>query len=141
MGFRILVLVVVSLSSMPMSSQSKPAVSPSYVASVRPASGAPGGFWITPGLFRASNVTARFLIAIGYGLQPWQITGGPGWLDTERFDVDARLESEPADKGLEGPMIKALARKTGFVWCCMRIRAMLPSMRLRWEPTGRTGSS
>ncbi len=86
----------------------KPESSPSYVASIRPASGAPGGFWITPGGFRASNVTARFLIAIAYGLQPWQITGGLGWLDSDLFDVEARLESDSADKGGEGPMIKAL---------------------------------
>ncbi len=88
--------------------QSNPETSPSYVASIKPASGAPGGFWITPGLFRAINVTARFLIAIGYGLQTWQITGGPGWLDSDRFDVEARLENEHADKGRESSMIKAL---------------------------------
>ena len=97
-----------SLGMMPLSAQPKPDIPPSYVASIRPASGAPGGFWITPGLFRASNVTARFLIAIAYGLQPWQITGGPDWLDGDRFDVEARLESDSADEGGEGRMIKAL---------------------------------
>lgn len=97
-----------SLSSMPMSAQPKPGISPSYVASIRPASGAGGGFRITPGLFRASNVTARFLIAIAYGLQPWQIIGGLGWLDTDRFDVEARLENDRDAKGDEGAMIKAL---------------------------------
>ncbi|HVW09284.1 MAG TPA: TIGR03435 family protein [Bryobacteraceae bacterium] len=104
------VLVMVAaglLSTMPVSAQPKPAGPPPYVASIRPAGGAPGGFQITPGLFRAGDVTARLLIAIGYGLQPWQITGGPGWLDTDRFDVEARLESD-ADQGSEGMMIKAM---------------------------------
>jgi uncharacterized protein (TIGR03435 family) len=91
-----------------MYAQPKPEIAPHYVASIRPASGAPGGFWITPGLFRAGNVTPRFLIAIAWGLQTWQITGGPGWLDADRFDVEARLENSSADKGREGEMIKAL---------------------------------
>lgn len=103
-----LVWVAGSLSTMPLFAQPTPDIPPSYVASIRPASGAPGGFWITPGHFRASNVTARFLIAIAYGLQPWQIAGGLGWLDADRFDIEARLESDPSDKGGEGSMIKAL---------------------------------
>lgn len=99
---------VAFVAAIPLSAQPKLDIPPSYVASIRPAGGEPGGFWITPGLFRAGNVTARFLIAIAYGLQPWQITGGPGWLDADRFDVEARLESDPANKGREGQMIKAL---------------------------------
>ena len=67
------------------------------MASIKPASGAPGGFWITPGLFRASNVIARFPVAVAYGLQPWQITGGLGWLDSDHFDVDCSpASSRPA---------------------------------------------
>jgi uncharacterized protein (TIGR03435 family) len=78
-----------------------------YVASIKRASGEPGGFHITPGRFVARGVTARFLVAIAYGLQPYQIIGGPAWIDSERFDVEARLDDE-ADMGQEGSMIKAL---------------------------------
>ncbi len=108
LGLLALVCVTGSFSTMPLSAQPKPQISPSYVASIRPASGAPGGFWITPGHRRAGNVTARFLIAVAYGLQPWQIIAGPGWLDANRFDVEARLENGPTDNVDEGPMIKAL---------------------------------
>ncbi|HEY4088542.1 MAG TPA: TIGR03435 family protein [Bryobacteraceae bacterium] len=99
---------ILALTGSLLYAQPTPEIAPHYVASIRPASGAPGGFWITSGLFRASNVTARFLVAVAYGLQPWLITGGPGWIDSDHFDVEARLENSSADKDRESAMIKAL---------------------------------
>ena len=39
--------------------------------------------------FYATNVSLSYIISFAYELHPGQITGGPGWLDTERFDVVA----------------------------------------------------
>jgi uncharacterized protein (TIGR03435 family) len=80
-----------------------------YVVSVKPGNASdPGGFWITPGRFLARNVTARFLVAIAYGVQNFQVSGGPGWVDNDHFDVEARLDDAMARQGQEGPMMKSL---------------------------------
>jgi uncharacterized protein (TIGR03435 family) len=34
----------------------------------------------------------RFLIKIAYGIQDFQISGGPKWLNTDMFDIDAKSE-------------------------------------------------
>jgi uncharacterized protein (TIGR03435 family) len=39
--------------------------------------------------FYATNVSLSYMISFAYELHPGQITGGPGWLDGERFDVVA----------------------------------------------------
>jgi uncharacterized protein (TIGR03435 family) len=44
------------------------------------------------GRFSASNVTLRFLIKIAYDLRDDQILGGPNWLDSKRYDVDANCD-------------------------------------------------
>jgi hypothetical protein len=42
------------------------------------------------GHFRGTNLTAKSLILQGYRVQDFQVVGGPDWLNTERFDVEAR---------------------------------------------------
>ncbi len=49
--------------------------------------GQPGGRFI------AMGATLRRLVAAAYG-DP-QIDGGPAWMDTDRFDVNARAEGDP----------------------------------------------
>jgi uncharacterized protein (TIGR03435 family) len=41
------------------------------------------------------NQTVRGLISSSYGLQDYLIIGGPGWLRTDGFDIDARVEATP----------------------------------------------
>ncbi len=47
------------------------------------------------GRLRLVNQTARMLINSSYGIQDYQIIGGPDWLRTERFDIDAIVEVTP----------------------------------------------
>jgi uncharacterized protein (TIGR03435 family) len=42
------------------------------------------------GVFRARNVTLKSLIQQAYDVRDFQISGGPGWLNTERYDIDAK---------------------------------------------------
>jgi uncharacterized protein (TIGR03435 family) len=42
------------------------------------------------GAFTGTNVTLRQLIVSAYRVRRFQVTGGPGWLDSERFDINAR---------------------------------------------------
>src|SRR5262252_401004 len=45
------------------------------------------------GALRVRNGTLRGLIESAYDIRDFQIIGGPGWLNTDRFDVLARSES------------------------------------------------
>jgi uncharacterized protein (TIGR03435 family) len=58
------------------------------------------------GRFRATNVPLRELIAAAYGaaqpLATFQITGGPKWIESDRFDVIAKAPGDP-QPGPNGP--------------------------------------
>src|ERR1700689_246728 len=46
---------------------------------------------ITPGgNLRAENVTLRTLIEDAYRMKPFQLSGGPRWIDQDRFEVLAK---------------------------------------------------
>jgi uncharacterized protein (TIGR03435 family) len=47
------------------------------------------------GRFVAANISLRFLMRAAFQLQEDQIVGGPDWLTTERFDIDARAPQAP----------------------------------------------
>ena len=48
--------------------------------------------------FTATNVALRMLIRVAYGVQEFQISGGPDWLNSEKYDIEAKAEaSSPND--------------------------------------------
>ena len=76
--------------------QSTPAPAFDTVSIKRNTSGGAGmrmGF--APGSVSALNVPAWQLIREAYGLQEPQLTGGPDWVPTDRFDVEARFDPTP----------------------------------------------
>jgi uncharacterized protein (TIGR03435 family) len=98
---------------------------PSFeVASVKPTSAGPVivGVWggatlrFTPGgAFEANNVTLGSIIRFAYGLRDFQTVGAPEWVDTDRFDIQARgpqgaLESE-APRRLQSLLAERFALK------------------------------
>ena len=66
------------------------------VASVKPSAnqggrkGTKGGG--SPALFSRHNSTLKSLILRAYDLQDYQLSGGPSWIDNDRYDIDARPE-------------------------------------------------
>jgi len=66
------------------------------VASIKPNKPTPGGPVMTmqrllpSGGFESVNVTLASIIRLAYSLQDFQMVGGPEWLDTVRYDVQAR---------------------------------------------------
>jgi uncharacterized protein (TIGR03435 family) len=71
------------------------------VASVRiNRSGFPGGAsGLRPAQFSAKNETLRQLIRVAYGFETFRIIGGPGWMDADRFDIEARAATDvPRDQ-------------------------------------------
>jgi uncharacterized protein (TIGR03435 family) len=72
------------------------------VASVRASASAQAESSVTilpNGRFTAANATLRSLILRAHKLHESQLIGYPEWIDVERFDIDARTVSPPA----EGP--------------------------------------
>jgi len=41
-------------------------------------------------------VTLKMLIAFAYRIQQFQISGGPAWIDSDRFDVEGKAEDPKA---------------------------------------------
>ncbi len=55
------------------------------------------------------NLSLRTLILQAYGVLDFQIVGGPRWLDTDRFDVEATTgRPEPIRLSALGPLLRGL---------------------------------
>lgn len=61
---------------------------------------AKGSFYNTdPGRVDAQNWTLKSYILIAYSLRPYQLSGISGWMDSDHFDIMAKLE-DMGDEGL-----------------------------------------
>jgi uncharacterized protein (TIGR03435 family) len=68
------------------------------VATLRPSTSGNAGWRLQPqpgGRLTGTNVPAAALIRFAYNLPDFQISGGPGWLASDRFDVEAKAEGDP----------------------------------------------
>jgi bla regulator protein blaR1 len=62
------------------------------------------------GRFTATGVTLRQLVAQAFNVRDFQISGGPGWMGSEHYDINAKAEGLPDRIPPEQlrPMIRAL---------------------------------
>lgn len=67
-------------------------------------------FRLQPGGFMATGVPVRMLIGQAFDVRDFQITGGPGWISSDRWDVNAKAEGMPDRPGmaLYRPLIQNL---------------------------------
>jgi len=79
----------------------KPAKSPEQGYSIRPA---PGGQ-----RYVATNCPIKVMIQAAYRVKAEQIVGGPGWLDTDRFDMEAKAEKPSTADELHVMLMNMLA--------------------------------
>jgi uncharacterized protein (TIGR03435 family) len=76
----------------------RPAFEFASVKSNRSRDGQPGGGLTPGGRFTFENATLRDLVALAYQLQDGslrqesQISGGPGWINADRFDIAAKAD-------------------------------------------------
>jgi uncharacterized protein (TIGR03435 family) len=59
-----------------------------------PQAGGGGALRLTPGRVATApgGVTARRIVLEAYHLTQYQLAGGPGWMDSDRFDLEAKAE-------------------------------------------------
>ncbi len=62
------------------------------VASIKPNHSGDRRFFVSwqPGRFNANGMTLKFLITMAYDVKEFQVSGGPSWVNTERYDIDAK---------------------------------------------------
>ncbi len=90
-------------------SQTAPAAEPALppvfeyeVASFKPfnpgtSEGIRMGFNTAPDSFTATGFTLQNLITMAYGIRDFQLSGAPSWLNSNRYDVTAKMDSSVAD--------------------------------------------
>src|ERR1700722_2889194 len=80
------------------------------VASIkRNVSGLGVGFNPLPGgRLTIENVPLRLLIQNAYDVFPFQVSAGPGWIGSDRWDVDAKADGNLSTPEMIGPMLAAL---------------------------------
>jgi hypothetical protein len=73
---------------------------------IKPAAPDARGMFIRPtpgGRVNITNMTLKELIVIAWRIQPFQISGGPAWLDSVHYDIAAK--SEDSSKPSEMPLM------------------------------------
>lgn len=83
----------------------KPNKSGDPAVSIQPAPG---------GRFTATNITAKLLIEWAYEIRSFQLSGEPGWVDSERFDVAAKAGGNPRYDFLQPAVAAALEEQLGL---------------------------
>ena len=94
--------------------QSQPAAPASLafeVATVEPsnpmAARGKSGITVDPGRMSARRVSLKELVFEAYNVPYYQISGGPAWLDSEQYDIDAKAET-PATRDQMRLMLRTL---------------------------------
>lgn len=81
------------------------------VASIRPTTQSTQTSEIRPtpwGRFTATNATAKSLVLRAYELVDAQLIGAPSWLNTERYDIDARAAAPAGGPDALMPLVRRL---------------------------------
>ena len=83
------------------------------VASLKPSQSAERGGGIRPApggqRYEATNCSIKLMIQAAYRVKAEQIIGGPGWLDTDHYDMEAKAEKPSSPDELHVMLINLLA--------------------------------
>lgn len=85
-----------------------PAFEVASITPCKPGTPAPPGehagmvqFTYPGGRFTARATSVKFLLEWAYDIQPAQHTGGPGWLETDRYDIVAKAPGNATDADMK----------------------------------------
>lgn len=68
-------------------------------------------FTFPGGRFKANATTLKFLLEWAYGMQPSQHSGGPAWMESDRFDVVAKAAGNPGEDQMKRMMQTLLSER------------------------------
>ncbi|HEY6466535.1 MAG TPA: TIGR03435 family protein, partial [Candidatus Acidoferrales bacterium] len=69
--------------------------------------------------FHVSNLTTKMLIATAYSVKDFQISGGPAWISSERWDIDAKVDDSLASQ------LQKLPRQQQQAQTALMLRSLL----------------
>jgi uncharacterized protein (TIGR03435 family) len=99
----------------PMAPDAKPDVE---VATIKPVQPGTRLFMLTMqgGTLVAKNLTLSFLMNFAYEMPTRQMAGKPGWMDTDKWDIEAKLDTpgSPSQAQMRAIMQKLLAERFGL---------------------------
>jgi uncharacterized protein (TIGR03435 family) len=85
---------------------------PSFeVASIKPTGPAPNFFSSSPDRFVRGNITLSGLLVYAYDVVEFQIQGGPDWVRTSRFDIEAKADGRPTAEEMRSMVKRLLAER------------------------------
>lgn len=118
--------------------QESGAALPSFeVASIKPNHQSGDGMIDTGGpdfnRFTSRNTSLKDLITFTYDMQDFQVSGGPGWIASERFDVEAKVENSQAQQMRKLPSTLAQAQMRLLVQSLLADRFKLSVSRNKKE--------
>jgi bla regulator protein BlaR1 len=107
---RLLAGLLIACGLFGQATNSPPAAPAAYtVASIKPNKSSDDRFMLRPmpgGGLTATGVTLKMLIGFAYGVFAYQISGGPAWIGTERWDIEAKTD------GVQGRLPPAQSNAT-----------------------------
>lgn len=100
------------------------------VASIKPNSGDDrrvGIQFMPGGGLRTTGTTLKFLITFAYDVRDFQVSGGPGWINSDRFDIMAKSERNGPESEAPEDMRKMsdAQMKTGVEQMRAKLQALL----------------
>jgi uncharacterized protein (TIGR03435 family) len=112
----VLALVLLVNAGLPAQEQTPGDLPAFEVISIKPRTGdtPAGGIPNSPDRFVRPNVTSAQLIEYAYEVRGFQIIGGPGWLQSERFAVSAKAETAPSAAQMRLMVRRLLAERFGL---------------------------
>jgi len=105
----IVLLALASCAAFGQSAAAQPQFEAAQVRVSKPAAGRGGSDRIVtdPGRLTGTRVTLKRLVFEAYGVPYYRIFGGPAWLDSEEYDLEAKAESRTSPDQLK-LMLRAL---------------------------------
>jgi uncharacterized protein (TIGR03435 family) len=105
-------LVLTGIAAAPQTSAQTPAPRPEFeVASVKPNTSGRNLINVRPpvgGRFTATNVRLKMLIGLAYNVKSFEISGGPAWIESDGYDINAKAADTNTNLDQLRPMLQTL---------------------------------
>jgi uncharacterized protein (TIGR03435 family) len=106
-----LLLVAAFSTALALGQTESPKATPEFeVASIKPRAGIADKAYVQalPGRLLMQNFSPRTLMLLAYGVEDYQILGGPSWIVSDHYDLQAKAGGNATVQQMEGPMLQAL---------------------------------